>query len=747
MFNPRAHQKKVVEYSGGRMGISAVPGSGKTHSLSMLAARLIADGRIAEENGEEVLIVTFSNSAVNNFSNRIDGFIREQGLLPSFGYRIRTLHGLAHDIIREKPDRVGLSNEFQIIDENESEIILNTISQNLLRSHPEWLQHYLNENQNNKTSNWPKMIQAFFVDIARSYIRQAKDLQAQPVDIKEKLDSLNHPEPLMSLCNEIYSEYQKSLSYRSAVDFNDLIRLSLESLESDPDYLARLQDRWPYILEDEAQDSSHLQEKILRLLSSRSGNWVRVGDPNQAIYDTFTSANPLFLRNFLKEKNVTPVELPTSGRSTRSIISIANYLIKWTQNEHPVTEIRDALAMPFIEETEKDDPQPNPIDNPAGIHFHLTKTTPEKELSLICQSLLKWLPDHQDQTVAVLVPTNQRGAELVSDLNRVGIETIELLQTSSETRKTADIIAKVLRCLSDPSSTQKMALLFNSWQNLAALSEEEKKIVQSSHSHLKKCAKPEDFLWPQSGQDWLSTLENSLSEESYDLLVTFRSLIKKWQLAIALPIDQLIITISQDLFLNPADLALAHKIALLLETSSKSHPEWEFQQYCIECEELAGNKRKFLGFSEEDTGFNPELHKGKVVVCTNHKAKGLEWDRVYLSSINNFDFPSVQSFDYYKGEKKFVRDNLNLEAEILAKLKTLVNNKPPVKFQPEGTATFEARYSYSAERLRLFYVAITRAKKELIVTWNDGSNSNCSPSIPMTALSKFWENKQNAIPF
>ena len=63
-------------------------------------------------------------------------------------------------------------------------------------------------------------------------------------------------------------------------------------MESDPDYLERLRQRWPFILEDEAQDSSRLQEKILELLSGPHGNWVRVGDPNQAIYETFTTANP-----------------------------------------------------------------------------------------------------------------------------------------------------------------------------------------------------------------------------------------------------------------------------------------------------------------------------------------------------------------------------------------------------------------------------------------------------------------------
>ncbi|NJL57475.1 UvrD-helicase domain-containing protein [bacterium] len=76
--------------------------------------------------------------------------------------------------------------------------------------------------------------------------------------------------------------------------FQDLIRLASKALDQDADYTRRLRHRWPYILEDEAQDSSQLQEKIIAQLVGDTGSWVRVGDPNQAIYETFTTANPEF---------------------------------------------------------------------------------------------------------------------------------------------------------------------------------------------------------------------------------------------------------------------------------------------------------------------------------------------------------------------------------------------------------------------------------------------------------------------
>ncbi len=104
-----------------------------------------------------------------------------------------------------------------------------------------------------------------------------------PAQLFTRLEAAQVSDAVLHMSADIYHEYQRSLNVRSAVDFSDLIRLALQALEMDPDYLRRLQQRWPYILEDEAQDSSRLQELILRKLVGSQGNWVRVGDPNQAI--------------------------------------------------------------------------------------------------------------------------------------------------------------------------------------------------------------------------------------------------------------------------------------------------------------------------------------------------------------------------------------------------------------------------------------------------------------------------------
>src|SRR5512138_3905397 len=132
-FIPRSSQQEILEYTGGRLGIAAVPGAGKTHILSALAAKIIHEGWISSD--QEVLIVTLVNSAVDNFESRIKRFF-DNPVQALYKYRVRTLHGLAHDIVREKPDRVGLDERFIIIDEREADFIRRESVKAWLGAHP-----------------------------------------------------------------------------------------------------------------------------------------------------------------------------------------------------------------------------------------------------------------------------------------------------------------------------------------------------------------------------------------------------------------------------------------------------------------------------------------------------------------------------------------------------------------------------------------------------------------------------------
>ncbi len=150
-FTPRPSQENILRYTGGRLGIAAVPGAGKTHILSALAAQIIHEGRLGDD--QEVLIVTLVNSAVDNFEARIKRFF-DNPLQALYKYRVRTLHGLAHDIVREKPGSVGLETRFSIIDEREAGFIRRESANAWLSSHS--LDDYLVPALDSSKQDWAR---------------------------------------------------------------------------------------------------------------------------------------------------------------------------------------------------------------------------------------------------------------------------------------------------------------------------------------------------------------------------------------------------------------------------------------------------------------------------------------------------------------------------------------------------------------------------------------------------------------
>jgi DNA helicase II / ATP-dependent DNA helicase PcrA len=745
VFRPRpGGQSEVLEYRSGKMGVSAVPGSGKTQTLSRLAAQLIEDGAVGP--GQEVLVVTFANSAVQNFDVRIRAFLDEDGFLP-IGFRIRTLHGLGHDILRERPGLVGLADDFQILDERSADSLLLEAAQTWVRAHPEVAQDYLEpgleESSYRKAyvDDWPNMVKT----VAQAFIKTAKDMQASPAVVRRRLEEAHAPLPLVEMGLEIYSDYQRALSYRGAVDFDDLIRLGLETLKQDDDYLARLRKRWPYILEDEAQDSNLLQQEILQSLAGEKGNWVRVGDPNQAIYETFTTASPRFLREFIAQISQTP-ELLYSGRSTSTILDLANALVRWTRDEHPVLELRDALADTLIRATPLGDPQPNPPDDPTRVAIMVKGSTPEKEVQLVTESIQKWRanPSHTEETLAILAFSNERGTRFIEKFTQLEIPFVEVLRSSQQTRQAAKALSSALHCLAEPTMTLRLEEAYRDWLDFRSLREPENAIESRPGAQaIHRLSQHETYLWSSTWADLpaLAALR-AATPAVFASLEEFREVARRWQSAVFLPVDQLVLTIAPDLFTTPVDLALAHKIAGVLRSERDLHANWGLKELAEEMDRVARNRSKLIGFSDEDSGFDPNNYKGRVVVATIHRAKGLEWDRVYLTSVNNYDFPSALPADQFLSEKWFIRGRLNLEAETIARLRALLRGDAVGWNIEPGEPTRQARVDVAAERMRLLYVGITRARKELIITWNTGRQNDTTEAAPLAALHAFLEERQ-----
>ena len=261
---------------------------------------------------------------------------------------------------------------------------------------------------------------------------------------------------------------------------------------------------------------------------------------------------------------------------------------------------------------------------------------------------------------------------------------------------------------------------------------------------LRRCVLSEEFVWPLAGGEEAGNAglgSGEIPANAIPYFERFRDQLQQWQALVLLPIGELLTAIAQDLFEEPEKLAMTQLFAEALQARSQYNLGAERRSTTLDEMEnelgvIARDQRRNLRSIEIDkTGFDPEAHRGEVVVATMHAAKGLEWDRVYLLGVNDYEFPAGEPTDRFRAERWFVRDNLSLEAETLARLDAAIDGTD----YEEGGATLAARHDYARERLRLLYVGITRARRELLVTGNGGPKGSNRPALPYLALRDFLE--------
>ena len=750
-MNLRPTQEAILQYQNGRMAVAAVPGSGKTFTLTLLAAQLIADGRIEPASHQQVLIVTYLNTSVDNFKARIrERLETEFNLNPDIGYDVRTLHSLGLEIVRFVHGGES-GNELIVLDDAQSTRFLTLAIDNWRDAHPlEWNSFLPSDGSGvspQAQARWRRTVEK----TANAFIRTAKNERYRPDAVFAKLhafatETADDPDareefslPFLNMLAGVYANYQNIVTRQGALDFNDLIGQAADLVTTRPDLAEVLRQRWPYVLEDEAQDSVPLQEILLGALTGDGGNWVRVGDPNQAITSTFTAAHPRFLTDFLSLPEVQAKPLPHSGRCSPKILAAANELVHWASHHHPVPEVRtSAFLQQEILPTPAGDGQPNPPDSESRIVVKVYGHREDEELPRIAQLAHLYTQRRPEHTLAILVPTNDIGHKISEHLDQLDANYDNLLRGGTREREIASAIHAILALLGDPLKGKNLRDAY------MALREINHPAADMPDNHidrfepmLRSVIQAEKLLYPEvDSSDWDDALPRGIvRREDFEYIGRFVNFLQRLFPLRLLPIDDLVIALSDEMFaydddnINETDLAIAYQIANLLRGWYDMNPTWRLPELSGELADIANGRRHLSVVRSEEGGYDPK--PARVTLTTQHGSKGLEWDSVFLVGVDGTWMPSDLEA-YFLG----VDDQLGGDptAELTAQLKAVMTGGDGS--YPGRSPTESAHIEVICERLRLLYVGITRAKRFLHISRSRKTRAyrNEYDAVPSTAL-------------
>ena len=244
-----------------------------------------------------ILAITFTNKAAGELKERLAALLGDEGV----GITAATFHSSCARILRMEIDKLGYSKAFTIYDSDDSQrVIKNCLSELDISD-----------------KNFPPKSVA-------SEISNAKDKLMSPEDMKNEAQG----DYRRLTISRVYAQYQRKLRQASALDFDDILCLTVELFEKFPDVLDHYQNRYKYIMVDEYQDTNHVQYRLVSMLSQKYGNLCVVGDDDQSIY-RFRGATIENILSFEEQfESCTTIRLEQNYRSTQNILSAANCVIR-----------------------------------------------------------------------------------------------------------------------------------------------------------------------------------------------------------------------------------------------------------------------------------------------------------------------------------------------------------------------------------------------------------------------------------
>jgi DNA helicase-2/ATP-dependent DNA helicase PcrA len=293
-------QREAVLATEGPLLVIAGAGSGKTRVLTYRVAHLI---NAVGAKPNEILAITFTNKAAGEMRERLQRLLGQSGR----GLWILTFHAACGRILRREAQRLGYRSNFTIYDQADQIRLVKQCLEELERD--------------------PKR---FTPRGIHNQISHAKDVLVGPAEYAERVQSFYD-----QTVADVYQLYQRRLFASNAVDFDDLLMLTVDVLQRFPEAAEKWQQAFRYILVDEYQDTNHAQYRLLQLLSQPDLNVCAVGDPDQSIF-AFRGADINNILDFERDfPGTRTIPLEQNYRSTNNILDAANHVITNNRERKP----------------------------------------------------------------------------------------------------------------------------------------------------------------------------------------------------------------------------------------------------------------------------------------------------------------------------------------------------------------------------------------------------------------------------
>lgn len=573
-------QAEAVQTTEGPLLIMAGAGSGKTRVLTHRIAYLIDEKMI---NPWNILAITFTNKAAREMRERA------MALNPATSETlIATFHSMCVRILRREADHIGYNRNFTIVDPGEQRTLMKRILKTLNLDPKKWNERAILGTISNAKNDLLDEV---------AYEHQAGDMYTQ----------------IVAKC---YKSYQEELRRSEAMDFDDLIMMTLRLFDKNPDVLAYYQQRYQYIHVDEYQDTNHAQYQLVKLLASRFKNICVVGDADQSIYG-WRGADMQNILDFEKDyPEAKVVLLEENYRSTKKILQAANEVIKNNRNRRPKKLW-----------TQNDD----------GEQIVYYRANDERDEAVFVASTIDNIVREEGKNFkdfAVLYRTNAQSRTIEEALLKSNIPYTMVGGTKFYSRKEIRDVISYLNLIANPSDNISFERVVN---------EPKRGVGPGTLEKIRNFAYEQNMsLLDASANIMLSPIKGKAAQGVYDFANTILNLRDQ--------LDGLSITETVEAILDKSGYLDALSMQQTLESQARIENIEEFMSVTKNFDETntdvtedeTGIDRlgRFLNdlalIADTDDG---DMEVAEVTLMTLHAAKGLEFPVVFLIGMEEGVFP------------------------------------------------------------------------------------------------------------